>query len=382
MSSSTITKEDVALAIQVSKDLSTKELELRKARVEAQYEKLAKQNEEQEGFKKFKIGFNEERINHLKLQNREYIDLAKKGAVFLGIDDFIGCVPIFPRNLILVGAETGAGKSTLTANMTWQFLKQSKRVLVITNEEHPTDILNRTICLKNNWPYHDHTTITAEQQDEFDKMYPIFSQRLDIIDDNYNGVGGLTTTLEGLKTILENLKEKVKNGEEPYGVIIIDYYQNANTSSKNPGANGFEVLHEVGRALDLFKNVYNAPIILLSQLKALANEDDTTPFKERIEGRKSVFNFSTCAIEVRADKQHNRTEWIFRKSRFSKAMGKTVLTGFDKGRYVPYNREFARRSEAEKTEREQRELLSKTRQQDADRINRTLGLKEKDHEKV
>lgn len=379
-----ISKDDIALALQATKELSKKEFELKKAKVEIQHEKLQKQVQELEGFKNFKIGSSTERIMNLKIQNREYIDLAKKGAIFLSIDDFQGLVPLFPRNLILVGAETGAGKSTLTANMILQFLRQKRKVLVITNEEHPTDILNRTICLSKGWAYHDHTTITPEQQDEFDRMYPVISQKLEIIDDNYNGVGGLTTTIEGLKTILGSLKEEAKNGEEPYGAIIIDYYQNINTSSKAPGANGFEVLHEVGRELDLFKNIYNSPIILLSQLKAITKEDDSTPFKERIEGRKSVFNFCTCAIEAKADKENSRTEWIFRKSRFSKAMGKTVITGFDKGRYVPYNREFARKSEAEKMERQMNATLAKSRQQDADRINQSLGLgtKEKENAKV
>jgi predicted ATP-dependent serine protease len=143
--SSALTKESVKNAIEEASELSKKEFALRKARVEVQHEKLNQQIRELEGFKSFKIGVSKDRIENLKSQNREYIDLAKKASVFLKIDDFKGLVPLFPRNLILVGAESGHGKSTLTANMAFQFLAQNRKVLIITNEEHPTDVLNRMI---------------------------------------------------------------------------------------------------------------------------------------------------------------------------------------------------------------------------------------------
>lgn len=348
-------------------DLAKKEFELRKAKVEVQHENLNKQLKELEGFKTFKIGATEERINSLKFQNREYIQLAKGGSVFLNIEDFKGCIPMFPRNLILVGAETGHGKSTLTANIGMQFIAQSKRVLIITNEEHPTDVLNRIICLIKGWAYHDHTSITKEQQDEFDRMYPILSTRLEIIDDSYNGVGGLTTTIEGLKTIQDSLKAQ----EDKYDVIIHDYYQNTNASNKNPAAGVYDVQHEVGRSWDRFKNVYNAPIILLSQLKALSKDDDSTPFKERIEGRKSIFNFCTCAVEARANKETQTTEWTFYKSRFQKSVGLTIKTGFERGRYVKYNREFAQKAEKEAMDKRMREVCKKDAAKLADILKET-----------
>jgi len=365
---SNLSKHIVKDAINQVSDLSKKEFELKKARIEFQHENLSKQIKELDGFKTFKIGNSPDRVEKLKSQNKEYIGLAKKGSIFLKIDDFKGLVPLFPRNLILVGAETGHGKSTLTANMSMQFLAQGKKVLVITNEEHPTDVMNRIICLIKGWPYHDHTSITEEQQKEFDRMYPVLSERLEIIDDSYNGVGGLTTTIEGIKTIQESLKEN----ENQFDIILYDYFQNTNSSHKNPSMSGFEVLHEVGRSWDQFKNVYNAPIIILSQLKA-AKEDDTTPFKERIEGRKSIYNFCTCAIEVKANKETSTTEWIFKKSRFAKAMGVTVKTGFERGKYVKYDREFAKKAHDEKLEKE----MSRIRRQDSEKINQAIGFREK-----
>jgi replicative DNA helicase len=350
-----INKDTVRDNVAQVADLARKEFELRKARVEVQHENLNKSLKELEGFKTFKIGANAEKIETLKFQNREYIDLAKIDSVFLKIEDFKGCVPMFARNLILVGAETGHGKSTLTANIAMQFIAQSKRVLVITNEEHPTDVLNRIICLIEGWAYNDHSNITKEQQDKFDELYPILLSRLAVIDDSYNGIGGLTTTIEGLKTIQNSLKEQ----EEKYDVIIHDYYQNTNASNKNPTAGIYEVQNEVGRSWDQFKNIYNAPIVLLCQLKALSKDDDSTPFKERIEGRKSVFNFCTCALEARANKETQTTEWTFYKSRFQKSLGLTIKTGFEYGRYVKYDREFAQKAEKEKMDKIMRDVRKK-----------------------
>ena len=125
-----ISKETVHNNVMQAADLAKKEFELRKAKVEVQHENLNKSLKELEGFKTFKIGATAEKIETLKFQNREYIDLAKTDCTFLKIADFKGCIPMFARNLILVGAETGHGKSTLTANIAMQFIAQSKRVRV------------------------------------------------------------------------------------------------------------------------------------------------------------------------------------------------------------------------------------------------------------
>jgi hypothetical protein len=360
-----LSKEIIESSMSEVSELSKKEFELRKATVTFRHETLKKQIQELDGFKTFKLGVDQNRVDSLKKENKEYITLAKTASVFLANEQFRGNVPMFARNLIFVGAQSGEGKSTLTANIAWQFIRQNKRVLIITNEEHPTDVLNRIACLNKGWAYYDHTQITEEQQAEFDRLYPVLLQRIEIIDDQYNGVGGLTTTIEGVTTITESLKVS----DVKYDVILIDYFQNINSSHKNPSASGYEVLHDVGRLFDRFKTVYNAPIVMLGTLKA-AKEDDSTPFKERIEGRKSIFNFSTCCIEVRADKANSRSEWIFHKSRFARAMGLKLVTGFDKGRYVEYNSDFARSIEQENNKK----MMQSIGVQDGQKLKAALAL--------
>jgi hypothetical protein len=331
-------EDDIKKAIEVATATKTKKLEIDALVTEVRYEQVKKQQKELEAVKSFKIGLSSsDRVKELQDQNSEYIELARSGGVFLSNNKFRGSVPLFARNIILVGAQTGEGKSTITANMAYHALQQLKRPLIITNEEHPTDVLNRIVCLMRGWAYYDHTKITDEQKEEFNRMYPILLERMDIVQDNQTGVGGLTTTLEGIDQILESLKEGQKEGKI-YDLLILDYIQGINMSNKAPNMEQWRVIDVVLKKMDLFKNIYPAPIIILSQLKA--GDPDNTPFKERLEKCKSILNYVTCAMEVRADKKNHRTEWIFKKSRFAQAVGEVVYTGFDKGKYVPYDDSF------------------------------------------
>jgi predicted ATP-dependent serine protease len=322
------------------KELGEKKHAIETAKINWQYEDLEKREREHKAFSNLRIApLSKEGVDRLIHSNREYIELARTGSVFLGIDDFDGVVPMFARNIIFVAAKTGTGKSTTSANITLQAIRQNKRVLVITNEENPTDILNRIIFNLRGWHYSDHRKITPEQQAEMDKMYPLLNQRISIVDDGSNGVGGTTTTLEGIEAILSTLKQE----EVKYDVIIIDYIQNIISSLKIPSLDQWKVIDRVGKMLDQFKSHYNAPIIVMSQLK-----EGDAPFKERIEKCKSFLNSVTCAIEIDTDFEAKTTSWTIRKARFNGTNGKVITTGFDKGRYVKYDVEFEIKAQADK----------------------------------
>jgi hypothetical protein len=104
------------------------------------------------------------------------------------------------------------------------------------------------------------------------------------------------------------------------------------------------------KLLDNFKGSYPAPIVVMSQLKAASKENET-PFKERIEGYKAIVNPVTCALEIRADKANMRTEWVLHKGRFKTSLGKSFFTGWDRGRYVPWDAKFQEKVEQIKMDR-------------------------------
>jgi len=269
---------------------------------------------------------------------RQYMNAAGKRLRFVN-DDFNGKVPFFQKNLLFFGAYSGDGKSTLTANICFDLVSQGKKVLVISNEELAYDVLNRVTCLGKGWAYTDHEKFTDAQKNILDESAVGLASRMYVVDNDYPGSNGyLTTSYEGVTSILEGIHSQSMK----YDAIIIDYYQNISMMKSDPKADIYRTQAKFVKYIDQFKNRYPAPIILMGQLAPLTQENPL-PFKQRIEGSKSVFNVATFAAEVRADKKGLRTEWTFHKTRFGECQGQSMYTGWDRGRYVPYDDEFKKK---------------------------------------
>jgi len=280
-------------------------------------------------------------IDKVRKENRDYMESARNKMRFMN-KDFDNIVPFFRKNLILVAGRTGDGKSTTVANIIRETIrnthpdtKKLRRVLVITNEERVEDVFNRVTCLIKGWDYRNHDKFTKEQIDEFDKYIVSLSRMITVIDNNHGGAIGSTATIEGICLIFDNL---IQN-KEYYDAVIIDYYQNIMQSRDNPGHAPWQVQEALANKLDGYKNVYPSPIVLLAQVNP-QDAEKKTPFKVRIEGRKSILNVATCCMELIANKEDRVTEWVVHKSRFNGAVGETIRTGYDKGQYVEWNDEF------------------------------------------
>jgi hypothetical protein len=291
---------------------------------------------------------------NLRAENTDYFESAQNCPDFLN-EHFRDMVPYFSRNLILLGARSGQGKSTIAGNLSFHTIKQNKNVLVLTNEEIDSDVYNRVTCLVKGWGYTNHRKFTKEQIDEFNDMYEKLGKRLTVISDKYNGKTGTTTTLEGIIGVLDSLLRIDKK----YDVIIIDYFQNISVSLKDITAPEWKVLDKLGQYLDNYRKLYNAPIILLSQLKD-TNLEDPAPFKDRIERCKSIYNKVTCAIEVTADVENSKTDFKCHKSRFTSSIGTTISAGFDKGKYVLYDSAFKNKTLLVRANQDQAKFLEQT----------------------
>lgn len=337
-----------------SREMNEKQYKLTKKRIETQYQQLEEQERLKNAFNKLPIGKNvEERYKKLAVENTEYIKLARDGGTFLGMDVFKDKVALFARNLILLSAETGTGKSTTVANFVESYLKQNKKIIIVTNEENPNDILNRILFLLNDWIYSHHDQITDEQLELCEKAYPKLGKVVEVIHDQFNGIGGTTTTLEGIKSVCQNLIDLRQEEGITYDAIIIDYIQNISSSIEAPSMAKWQVMQKTMTYLDNFKNVYDAPVLVFSQLKS--NSGDAS-YKDRLEGYKAIINHATTAIEIKIDRENLRTEWLFVKNRF-KSVGSSVFTGFDKGRYVEYDQEFKNRTLAKVEQKKHQKVL-------------------------
>ena len=176
--------------------------------------------------------------------------------------------------------------------------------------------------------------------------------RMMVIDDNYEGVPGTTTTLEGIKNVLTKLlTEKIY-----YDAIIIDYYQNVKSSKHNPFLNEYQVQEQLAAFLDQYKNSYPAPIVLLAQVDPVT-EENKKPFEHRIKGRKVISDKATFTMEIVADRENLRTEWCAHKGRFAGLVGRSFYTGFDRGKFVAYDENFMKAVAAYKEKQMEKQQL-------------------------
>lgn len=281
---------------------------------------------------------------------KDYIAAAKNKMVFIN-ESFNEMIPFFQKNLILIGAHTGRGKSTAAANITHTLLKsrnektgKPRRILIITNEERAEDFYARVVALLQGWHYVNHDKLTPEQVSAVDQAIPALSGsgRLVVVDNTFGDIHGMTTTTEGIESIFENLLAN----KEFYDVVIIDYYQNIISSKKQPHLDEFKVQAKLAKMLDQYKNIYPAPIVLLCQADP-ESEHEKKPFKQRINGRKLIIDHATLAMEMTVDYHKRATEWTVWKSRFTQAIGKSIFTGYDNGKYVIYDDAFIARVQNE-----------------------------------
>jgi hypothetical protein len=172
-----------------------------------------------------------EQVAAIQKDNRDYIEAARNKMRFI-VDDIPGrigfdtVVPFFRKNIILIGAQTGDGKSTTVANIAFHMLRQKNpatgkaaRILVLTNEERKEDVYNRITCLVKGWTYTNHDKFDEAQLKVFNDSIPVLATRLTVIDNVHDGAHGMTTSIEGFEGIMENL---IAKGEH-YDAIIIDY---------------------------------------------------------------------------------------------------------------------------------------------------------------
>ena len=347
--------------------LMEKEIIIHKNKVENQYNDIQEREQLSNLVNTLDISLgNKLNIDRYKKENKEYFEDLKSMIGFLN-NDFKQIVQLFPKTVTLVLARTGEGKSTLSANLAHTFLKQGKRVLQIVNEERGSDCYNRVTSLIKKWHYQAHDEFTEEQQDTFNQYISILSQKMNVVDnyDNNGNVTGISSSIEGIENILKSAVKLQQSGNG-YEVIVLDYYQNVSESIKNPKIETWQAQEKLCKILDKYKNLLSAPIVVLAQMKA-GKEGEDTDYKELIEGRKAIANVSTTVLASKADKENFRTEWICKKSRWSSAVGKSVFTGYKYGKYVQYNKTFTQEIEHKMQDIETARIIRNSQQKIGER---------------
>lgn len=342
-------------AKQEEQALKDKKAAIYKFEVESKYRHTIEAQKQAEMFGNIDItAVTDSHYKRIIERNNQYLDNARNSKKFL-LSAFGPLVPYFAKNIILFGAKTGSGKSSLSANLAYRALEDNQKTLIITNEEAEEDFYNRITFLQNKWPYTNHNRINDYQRSVIDENILKLSKNITVISDGWNGRAGVTTTLEGLQGLFNSLL----TNNQKYDAIIVDYFQGISSSVLNPMWNDWMVQQAFGDFLNTFIQKYqHGPVIVLSQLK----ESKDATFKEKIEGRKSILNRATCAIEVVAHHDILETEFIFHKSRSTHAVGKTIKVGYQDGLYVEKDDDFFRFREEQKIKQTIRQNREVTRE--------------------
>ncbi len=366
-------KEDFLKNLTADSEIDKKKKEVQANRINNEHDRL------KEGERKAKLAesssfgaLSKDYVDRLAKESTEYIESTAASMKFI-CKTFDKRVPFFSKNLILIGADTGQGKSTCVANIVRQTLSQinpltgkSRRCLVITNEENVVDFYNRVTCLIKGWHYVNHDLFTEEQKRTFAEYFKILSAdgRLTVIDDNHNSAGeeveGLTTTVEGIDTIFRNMMRD----KDWYDVVIIDYYQGVMESTRDPMLDEYKVQRKLTHVLEKYRKIYPAPIVVMAQVHGPTEDEREreriSPFQVRIHGTKLITTKATVIMEMIADRQNLETEWYFHKGRFSQATGTSINTGYDNGKFVYLSDEFKenikRMREIESAKKQDREI--------------------------
>lgn len=235
-------------------------------------------------------------------------------------------------SLALFAASTGSGKSTLTANIAKTLIKAKKKVLLIINEEESDDVGARISCLDLGVSIHKYKIkggITDEEKEKIiTNMVNISRNHITICGLDFKGKSSITTSPEGMKALLTSATGK-------FDAVLIDYYQNVNTSIVNPGLKAHEANEMFANDLDYFKNTIGCPIILMAQIRR-----GETDYKDRLEGRRLILNKCTDIFELKTDKEHSRSILIIHKDRWLGNQGEEIPMGYKGGAYIPYNQAF------------------------------------------
>jgi hypothetical protein len=359
--------------------LQEKDLFVKEHRIGNQYDTIVKNKDEIDRAPAINFGsLSNEAIERMVVENEEYIMAARNPMPFIN-EDFKGIVPFFRNNLIFIGSKTGGGKSTAVANIAYSLLKTKNkttnkpyRVLLLTNEEKNTDFYNRITSLLKKTAYTNHSDFTDAQMKEFGAYIRLLgkSGKLTVIEDTHEGISGWTTTPQGISLIFDNL---LKNNDI-YDLVIIDYYQNINTSKIDPSLAPWQVQEQFANDMDRYKLKYPGAIVVMGQMDALRDDDDTTPYKVRVNGRKSICDKCTFICEITPETNLLRSKWAVWKSRWTTSIGQTFYSGYDRGMLVPYSVEFQKNT-AKLVERnleraKERELgLETNKEENSDKID-------------
>ena len=245
-------------------------------------------------------------------------------------------VPYTKENLYLFGAFSGAGKTTVSANIAYPLWKEGKNILWISNEENKEDIQMRLACIELGYNFNDYKKgyMSNEKIIKAAKLFPEIHKHVNIVD--ISDKDGITTKVEGVMNILEEANRSGK-----YSCVLIDYYQLIKYSVDNPQRSTYQVLDDFRIFLMKFIKRSSIPVVLFCQLHSKQKRNNRE-LDSRIKDGPTIYEAATVIFEILPEFHKSSTDLVIHKDRFG-STGLRHKLGFENGRFIDYTEEFSRK---------------------------------------
>lgn len=247
--------------------------------------------------------------------------------------DLASLINLYYHQLLLVGAGSGRGKSTVVAMAAKSLINEGKRVIIISGEESAPSVMSRIACLRLGLSFYDYNSkpprMNPAQMLAVRKEVSDLAPMVTVIDTKYENNSAYVTSRDGVMAVLNANKDT-------HDAIIIDYYTKINWDTKRSGLSTNEVQAQFSNDLDLLKVDFNGPIIVMAQLHPASKEKQD--FQTRLHGRRLIYTVCTDAIEVISVPTAYETKIKSHKARFEgDNVGRNKCFGYDRdlGIWVP-----------------------------------------------
>jgi hypothetical protein len=235
-------------------------------------------------------------------------------------------ISLYFHQLLLVGAGSGRGKSTVVAMAAKSLVGDNRRVLIISGEESAPSVMSRIACLRLGLSFYDFNSkpprMPPGQMLAVRKEIMALAPMVTVIDTKYENNPAYVTSRDGVMTVLNANKDT-------HDAIIIDYYTKVNWDTRRSGMQTNEVQAQFSNDLDLLKVDFNGPIIVMAQLHPASKEKQD--FQTRLHGRRLIYTVCTDAIEVISVATAYETKIKSHKARFEgDNVGRNKCFGYDR----------------------------------------------------
>ncbi len=262
------------------------------------------------------------------------------------------------RDVVMVNASSGGGKSTLSAGIVMSYEGNQKPILYISNEESSSEVFFRLACFKlgvNPNSINDGSFVPVNWETILPETIKELSTWVKVkANDLSSSTTSPTQTAEGLHIILENAIGL-------YSAVILDYYQCIQFTTKNPKAQEHEAQLAFDTKLDYYRSKIGCPIFIMAQSKPMQVGSIRSDFQNnRQKGNSKVYHKVTVVIEIQklsmrrgrrqnpetvelqtelAEVTDNRgspdlSVFFIHKDRFRGLARSSLVFQFNRGRYV------------------------------------------------